>query len=103
MMLIVLLAPSVTSVKSSSADVGVGVGVGVDDVTPGEGVVKGQSFPETILSPPSPSLNLLDDREYMADLETKLAKAGSKVVKLDADGNVATASAAASSNNAMNK
>lgn len=39
----------------------------------------------------------------MADLESKLAKAGSKVVKLDADGNVATTNAAASSNNAMSK
>lgn len=42
-------------------------------------------------------------RQYMVDLETKIAKAGSKVVKLDADGNVTTATGPASADNAMTK
>lgn len=42
-------------------------------------------------------------REYMVDLEKKIAKAGSKVVKLDEDGNVTTATGPASSDNAMSK
>lgn len=39
----------------------------------------------------------------MVDLESKIAKAGSKVVKLDANGNVMTATGPASSGNAMSK
>lgn len=41
----------------------------------------------------------------MVDLEAKIAKAGSKVVKLDEDGNVTTATGphGASSDNAMTK
>lgn len=42
-------------------------------------------------------------REYLADLESKIAKSGSKVVKLDEDGNVTTASGPSSSDNAMSK
>lgn len=39
----------------------------------------------------------------MVDLENKIAKAGSKVVKLDEDGNVTTGTGPASSDNAMTK
>lgn len=40
---------------------------------------------------------------YLADLEKKLAKAGSKVLRLDADGNIIAANTAGGSDNAMSK
>ena len=42
-------------------------------------------------------------REYMVDLEKKIAKAGSKVLRLDEDGNVTTTAGPTSSDNAMTK
>lgn len=42
-------------------------------------------------------------REYMVGLEAKIAKAGSRVVKLDEDGNITTATGPARSDNPMTK
>ncbi|CAN0009641.1 unnamed protein product, partial [Ectocarpus fasciculatus] len=60
---------------------------------------------EELLPHVSPGVASLAAKEkaYLADLETKIAKAGSKMPKLDADGNMGSAAASASSDNAMSK
>ncbi|CAM9136680.1 unnamed protein product, partial [Hapterophycus canaliculatus] len=60
---------------------------------------------EDMLNHVSPGIISLaaKEKEYMADLEEKVAKAGSKVLNLDPDGNVCISKTSTSSDNALSK
>lgn len=47
--------------------------------------------------------NRINFRVYLADLEEKLAKAGSKILRLDADGNINAPNVSGGSDNALSK